>query len=988
MARLVQLKSSLLLLLLLSVAMIPEAAAQTGKLAGTITDGGDGNPLPGVTVVLDGTTLGTVADSEGRYTVIGIVPGVYTVRFTFIGYSPTVVENVSITSDRTLTLDATMNETVLQAGELLVTAERPVVDPNQTGSRALVSGEEISRLPVTDLQDVIGTTSNSFEGFVRGSRRFETKTVLEGIDISDAFYALSEGDTYNGSTYFNANRSSQTDNTIASINPSAVSEVTVNSGAAPAQYGAATGGVVAIQLAEGRGPLTGSISARISPSIGRPGPDSLDFYHDAQDYFDDLVEQQNAESPNPQKIALYTWDENKYTIGDTPEYDIRANIGGSISDKWTFGLSGQFFDTHGYMPNYYRRRVNAQLKTTYALGDNTRLSLVGVFDDAGKWGGWNNRDYHEFWRFYLEGVAQNDAGSYVGSLKLTQVLNDKSFFDIQVYRTYAQTRYGYVDDDGNGFTDVGEDGDFLDFTDPDVVANYVGVVGFGRDEVANPRMFIDIVTDDFSEAGLFMPDNLRYKLGRPAPFQEFKTSITNGARFDYTNQVTFNHYVQAGAHIMLREFDFLSLIGQPGSAYNLNDAIEPFRVSDWDRAPWELGLYASDRIEFGGLKVNAGMRVEIIDRNTEEINNYFYPYRRDTIMVEGNALARNFFDRGDAVALDVLWNPSVGISHPISSRASMYFSLAHKEQLLPYNQLYRNYDGNHATNQFIAFNDPAQDPIISNEFEMGVQWEFAEGWGLDVNAYARAIENYGIRNFAANNSPPAGATVTGINQHVYTTDFGYGDARGIETVLRRNPVELADDVFLGLTASYTYSTVEVSVASEGLPVFTFASNDSIPQLPFDLVEDLWNYPQNVAGGSTIAGGYDRRHRGIVRATADFPYELGLGLVGRVESGFLYPRAVGGDPRNRALLTGPTNYTIDLRLQKAFTFQGNMGIDVYVDVTNLTNRQNVIAYDDNAQTGANVIFQETGIPGRRLIDNNGSSYYGPARTLYFGTRLRF
>ena len=147
MARLLQLKSSLLLLLLLSVAMIPEAAAQTGKLSGTVTDAATGTALPGVTVVLEGTTLGTTADAEGRYTVIGIRPGVYSVRFSFVGFAPTVIENIRITSDRTTSLDAQLRETVVQAGELLVVAERPVVDPNQTTSRSLVTGEDIARLP-------------------------------------------------------------------------------------------------------------------------------------------------------------------------------------------------------------------------------------------------------------------------------------------------------------------------------------------------------------------------------------------------------------------------------------------------------------------------------------------------------------------------------------------------------------------------------------------------------------------------------------------------------------------------------------------------------------------------------------------------------------------------------------------------------------------------------------------------------------------------
>ena len=755
MARLLQLKSSLLLLLLLAVAALP-AAAQTGKLSGTISDAASGAPLAGVTVVLEGTTLGTAADSEGRYTIIGIRPGTYTVRFTFVGFAPTIIENVQITSDRTASLDAQMRETVVQAGELLVVAERPVVDANQTTSRALVTGDDIARLPVTSLEDVIGTTSNSFDGFIRGSRRFETKTVLEGIDISDAFYALSEGDNYNGNVYNAANRAGETSASILSVNPSAVSEVTVNSGASPAQYGAGTGGVVAIQLAEGRGPLSGSISARVAPSIARPGPDSLDFYVDGQAYFDSKATLEADPSTAPEKLALYTWTEDKYTVGDTPEYDIRANVGGSITDDWTFGLSGQFFDTHGYMPNYYRRRINAQLKTTYAVSENTRLSLVGVFDDRGKWGGWNNTDYHEFYRFYLEGVAQSDAGSYVGSLKLTQILNDKSFLDFQVYRTYNQTRYGYVDDDGNGFTDVGENGDFIDFTDPANVKKYIAIPGIDVDHVNNPRMFIDDENDELGElGGVFLPDGRRYKLAHPNVFSEFKESIVNGARVDYTNQVNFHNYVQVGAEIKMREFDFLGVQGSIGQSVNLNDELEPFRISDWNRKPMELALYASDRIEYGGLKVNAGLRVEIIDRDTEQINDYYYPFRLDSVQAStGEYLYRHPFDRGDAAPLDVLWNPSIGVSHPISSRASMYFSLAHKEQLLPYNQLYRNYDGNHSNNRFIPFNDPFQDPIVSNEFEMGIQWEFAEGWGVDVNAYARAIENYGSRNFSDPYSRP------------------------------------------------------------------------------------------------------------------------------------------------------------------------------------------------------------------------------------------
>ncbi|NND01625.1 MAG: TonB-dependent receptor, partial [Acidimicrobiia bacterium] len=144
---------------------------------------------------------------------------------------------------------------------------------------------------------------------------------------------------------------------------------------------------------------------------------------------------------------------------------------------------------------------------------------------------------------------------------------------------------------------------------------------------------------------------------------------------------------------------------------------------------------------------------------------------------------------------------------------------------------------------------------------------------------------------------------------------------------------------------------------------------------------------NVQGGSVITGGYDRRHRGILRAVAGLPYDISLGLLSTLESGFLYPNAIGADPRDRELETAPANFQVDLRLEKRFMLTNRFGADFYVDVTNLFDRDNVIAYDTDA-VGADVVFQETGVPGSRLILTDGSPLYGPSRTIYFGSRIRF
>ncbi|HMB91004.1 MAG TPA: TonB-dependent receptor, partial [Rhodothermales bacterium] len=788
------------LLVCLGMEALPRQAwAQTGKLSGRVIDE-QGASIPGATVLVTETQQGAATDSQGRYSIIGISPGTYTIRVSFVGFTTKLIEGVLVTSDRTQNLDVTLTEEVVQGGEVVVEAVRPVVDPNQTSSRALVTGEEISRLPVTTLQDVIARTSNAYDGFIRGSRRFEAKTILEGIDVSDSFYGLAQNASNQGATYDNTNRADETNASIFSINPDAVSEVTVNTGATDARYATGSGGVVAISLAERRGPIKGTFSARFAPTINVPGPDSLAFYpsEEVGEYFA-LRDQLKSDPGTQSKAALFNWSEDKYAFSDDPEADVRFSLGGSITDRWTFLASGQWFQTNGYQPNQFSKRLGGSLKTSYTLSDKTRLSAVAIVEDQGLWGNWNNRSYSDYWRYYLEGLSQNDGGSYLGSLKWTQVMSGSSYFSVQAYRTYQRSRYGYVDDDGNGFTDQGEDGDFIDFTDPANIDKYIGAGEEGK-------MFARNISNGFADiTGITLPGGSRLRAGQPVPYSEDASNTLNGLKFDYSNQINFNHFLQTGVEVKVREFDYQQVYGIDTPGAKLNGDEEPFVPSNWNRTPWEVALYASDRMEYAGLVVNLGLRVEFANRDAEEIVDYFYPFRQDSVTVGGTTLQRQPFNRGDDVPTDVFLNPRIGVSHPIGSNAAMYFSYARNQQLVPFAQLYEWYDGNNSNNSFFSYQNPSQDPITSNNYELGIQWEFAEGWGTDINAYMRSIDNYGSINFEATNRVPEGAESLVGSPHRFRTSFGYADSRGIELILRRQAVELAQDLSLGLTASYTFS---------------------------------------------------------------------------------------------------------------------------------------------------------------------------------------
>ncbi|HKJ66554.1 MAG TPA: carboxypeptidase-like regulatory domain-containing protein, partial [bacterium] len=63
------------------------ALAQTGKIAGTITDAETDEALPGVNVIIEGTDQGAATDEDGHYFIINVDPGTYSVTASMIGYA-------------------------------------------------------------------------------------------------------------------------------------------------------------------------------------------------------------------------------------------------------------------------------------------------------------------------------------------------------------------------------------------------------------------------------------------------------------------------------------------------------------------------------------------------------------------------------------------------------------------------------------------------------------------------------------------------------------------------------------------------------------------------------------------------------------------------------------------------------------------------------------------------------------------------------------
>jgi TonB-linked SusC/RagA family outer membrane protein len=124
--------------------LLLKSAAQ-GKITGKVTDE-NGEPLPGATVKVKGTTYGAVADADGNY-MISLPEGNYTLVVSYIGFKTVEYNDINVTGNKSLQLNAkfsganTLNEVTVSYGKQ---RSREV-----TGSIAEVKMQQLQDMPVT-----------------------------------------------------------------------------------------------------------------------------------------------------------------------------------------------------------------------------------------------------------------------------------------------------------------------------------------------------------------------------------------------------------------------------------------------------------------------------------------------------------------------------------------------------------------------------------------------------------------------------------------------------------------------------------------------------------------------------------------------------------------------------------------------------------------------------------------------------------------------
>lgn len=143
-------KNNLRILLLMLAALVSQIAlAQTKTITGNVTDEDNGEPLIGVTIVVDGTTVGTVSDIDGHYS-LNVADDDAVLRFSFIGY-----RTQKIVIGTKTQIDVALEKDLMDLDEVVVVGYGVSKKSDLTGAVSSVKEEDFNKTSAATPEQLI-----------------------------------------------------------------------------------------------------------------------------------------------------------------------------------------------------------------------------------------------------------------------------------------------------------------------------------------------------------------------------------------------------------------------------------------------------------------------------------------------------------------------------------------------------------------------------------------------------------------------------------------------------------------------------------------------------------------------------------------------------------------------------------------------------------------------------------------------------------------
>lgn len=970
--------------------LVTTADAASGKITGRVTDRETKEGIPGANVVItgiiqnDGTEvppdrpMGAAVDMEGYFFILNVPPGTYAIRAGILGYTSTVQKPVRVDIDRTITVNFSLSASEIQVDQVVVTAEHEIIKQDVSTTQEVILTARLEAMPVIRMDEFVGTLKgvqliSSSEGnglSIRGGSIRETDVRMDGISLQDP----------------------RTENSYLGLNSTAIEEIQVLSGGFEAKYGGIRSGLLNVVTKEGsRDRYTVSLKTDILPKgqkrffginpwsdespiykvfAGKYAMNGIKTHEDSMSVppeFWSFKGWKTTRSTAPgfnfldstQKLDLWKQQHPQYAFNDKPSIYIEGSITGPVPGSWipifgefadrtTFLLGFKYEDTQLAFPLGPRNNYldwNGQLKLTTALSSSMRLSLNGMFakiqtvsgGQATSYGGALVDQSSSFG--FLNGTpssVQRQAQLLAGTTGMYEMFNKSrlQFYDqrysvggAKFTHTVSQSSF-YTIDFQMGYTDQNLAPFALDTSRADAWITYktkyasTPTVRFLRTPAnGSPN---GSTNPGYDPLGIF------YMYGGPQRADSSHTLVAQ-LKGDLTMQMGRHHQVETGFSVRYQD-----LFVYTGTWFQAQVAFTPDLWQYYKDTPIDAGAYVQDKLEFEGMILNAGLRMDYFNPKKQGYAvgfpsdpDYKNLYDKVYLNMPG---AWGSYDRWLAFRdllsnppgwartenrVQVYLSPRMGVSFPITELSKMYFNYGHFYQRPPTSFLYNQeiYIGS------VGLPTPDLTMAKTISYEFGYEQIFLTDFLINVTAYYKDNSNEPLSRTFIN--------YYGDNNVTRYYPDSYSDIRGVEVRLERSAGR-----FFTFSAMYDYS-----LYSSGMTGLSSVYEDRLAARTEEESRSASLYSP------------DPRPRANVNVNLHTPSDFGPDLFGTNLLGGIFVNTFfewrdGGrylwnpevnDVKDRIYVDALNYWNIDLRASKSFNFDfGN--IEFVLTVKNLTNNK--------------------------------------------------
>jgi len=878
--------------------------------------------------VIVGSSQGAASSLDGYYQILNVKPGVYSLRATFIGFSTIIIENVNVAIDLTTEVNIVMQEEVIEGQEIVITAEKPVVQRDVSASVTSIQADEIATLPVTDVSSVIRLGAGIRGTSVRGGSSSDLEFAVNGI----------------------SQRSTRSNSASQEISFTSVNAIQVQTGGFNAEYGNIQSGLISVTTKEGSADRYAfdAIYRVLPPQDKHFGPDINDPFANPflRPYLDpDVAFTGTGENYEPGAWDYWTriqypqfrgWNavSEELLADDDPTNDLtpyaaqrlflfqhRKEIGITEPDyELDATLSGPF-------PGLSNRLGN--LRFAYSTRSTQRMYIVPLSRDR------YEMDYHmlKLTSDLAKGIKLSVEGSYrfksgtnasrtgasadlfvsPSAIASAVTLNERSpaimfssdYFNPMEIREYIG---------GLTFTHLLSDNTFYEVKAVVNHEKFDGLLGKPRDLEANYEFAEGLFTNEgpigyYGFSQQFIGSGLNMGLGFSNARDTTRNTLYN-VRGDLTSQVNRVNLIKLG-------FDFQYIENSTNNA-RIDQFLTASNLENrWETKPMRFSAYLQDKLEFEGMIANLGVRFDYVQGEK------WYDFSEfDPVLGLGNSGA---IDTLQTITPDpqMRISPRLGVSFPITESSKFYFNYGHFYRLPTPDDLYyiRVYP---ESRQVTSIANPNMGLPKTVAYELGYEQSFLETYLVKVAGFYRDVTDQPLSVTYTNRDASVNYGLSQPNR--------FQDVRGLELTIRKNVGKIVRGF-----ANYTYQVNRSgrfdfarqfeNPAQQREYERTTTANDVFPSVPqpFANVSLEFLVPEEF-GPSLLdfkpLGGWN----------VNFIYTWTAGVYDTWTGGGFIPQIINN-------VQWKDFWNVDLRLNKTINLdQYNSTIRLFVDVNNVLNHR--------------------------------------------------